>query len=963
PGLEFYLGTYLRNKNYNDSEYGDYNDFPETSDAIYSQTKPAEYSSSTLTNEFTSTRTNFVGIKSYSQSKTISESKKTVVVFSAQEIVPTSVTELKSNSDRPTESDSTFISPTQPEFSEITSISIVRNESSLSASNQIPQSTEAPSTIIFISQNSISTRPEIPNPTSFLVSSQNSNSEQTSLTSSPFHFTQISSTVLNNSPIATTQTSISISNTLLLTSTETSKAPPKAISQSSSISGHSFVPEMQSDSSHVSSGHIDNFSFTSYRTIMEFEVSTYYPTTQSIVNGTPKIFVKDSNQTWALLVVDNSQQAGVFISMLTGAITCLIFMIISIFVAIRYWGVKRRRELQRDEMIQDMDEETRLYYFKEKEDAMALYDNRRESYQSQQSQQSGNASIGGQTNISSSGSTSNNGSRPSSRSNSSRSSWIGEGLSRLFSVRSNRQELSEAELQQMRLIREENARLREQSRLLDEDLFGMKMDTVEEDADGEEANFKKQQFMNISLNIQEDSASERVSLSEWNTNPSLANVFDTNEKFQPSKKSETFSLISSAGQSSVNLASVHNLAITESVGNKSSNISYYSEDSIGRPSGSDLLGDLTTNIHVNKVIYQAEDSIDRPVAFETIAIGSNSEINKISYDAEDSLDRPSDNQLFYSEENTNVNSQSDQIITQAARFENNGTPNVQETGASKTSVLKQAGGEYLLTGKTTEQIIENQLGNVTSESKLAAGQTSTSEITTTKKVLVKTTKLTTTKTNADGQVEIEVKTITEKIPEEGVSYVVKSENKSSRASSPVKGLKSQEIITIPKKISLRNRRFVVKIPHTAGVDDELTLIVGDVVTVDEIYDDLWCRGWNHRNGHVGALPFVILAKLTEYTVLHEEPNKMKLGPLNLVHANLQQIVVTKDVIHVVEVGSEIEQQDEIDMKINNRISIEHFYSDGWALIYNWNLHRRGIVSANGLRENGIQIAYQNVPRF
>lgn len=51
---------------------------------------------------------------------------------------------------------------------------------------------------------------------------------------------------------------------------------------------------------------------------------------------------------------------------------------------------------------------------------------------------------------------------------------------------------------------------------------------------------------------------------------------------------------------------------------------------------------------------------------------------------------------------------------------------------------------------------------------------------------------------------------------------------------------------------------VVKVirPYTAELSDELTLVAGDIITVDEVFDDDWAVGKNEATGEVGMFPMV-----------------------------------------------------------------------------------------------------------
>lgn len=56
-------------------------------------------------------------------------------------------------------------------------------------------------------------------------------------------------------------------------------------------------------------------------------------------------------------------------------------------------------------------------------------------------------------------------------------------------------------------------------------------------------------------------------------------------------------------------------------------------------------------------------------------------------------------------------------------------------------------------------------------------------------------------------------------------------------------------------------RKLVKVvrPYEAALSDELTLIEGDLIAVDEIFDDDWAVGRNESTGEVGMFPMVCVS--------------------------------------------------------------------------------------------------------
>ncbi|TPX63273.1 hypothetical protein SpCBS45565_g06738 [Spizellomyces sp. 'palustris'] len=62
-------------------------------------------------------------------------------------------------------------------------------------------------------------------------------------------------------------------------------------------------------------------------------------------------------------------------------------------------------------------------------------------------------------------------------------------------------------------------------------------------------------------------------------------------------------------------------------------------------------------------------------------------------------------------------------------------------------------------------------------------------------------------------------------------------------------------------------------PYAAQLGDELSLMIGDVVTVEEEYDDGWGVGRNESTGEVGAFPVTCLEPL-DYSVQGERPKSV-----------------------------------------------------------------------------------------
>ncbi|KAF0988049.1 hypothetical protein HZS_1076 [Henneguya salminicola] len=98
----------------------------------------------------------------------------------------------------------------------------------------------------------------------------------------------------------------------------------------------------------------------------------------------------------------------------------------------------------------------------------------------------------------------------------------------------------------------------------------------------------------------------------------------------------------------------------------------------------------------------------------------------------------------------------------------------------------------------------------------------------------------------------------DKIPS---SFVEKTEEGSTEAKSPQK---------FPKRSSSLNQddddsskaypKYVCILDYEAAKSDEISISEGDVIFVEQVYDDGWALALNAKNGKKGSVPFNVLEK-------------------------------------------------------------------------------------------------------
>ncbi|KAJ3054963.1 hypothetical protein HK097_000188 [Rhizophlyctis rosea] len=134
------------------------------------------------------------------------------------------------------------------------------------------------------------------------------------------------------------------------------------------------------------------------------------------------------------------------------------------------------------------------------------------------------------------------------------------------------------------------------------------------------------------------------------------------------------------------------------------------------------------------------------------------------------------------------------------------------------------------------------------------------------------------------------------------------------------------------------RRFRIVRGHRPRNPDELALVVGQVVTVEKAFQDQWCLGWNHRNGHRGMFPLSCTAIMESSDVeesrgASDSPNEV--GPKNAV---LNGALESSDVVR----SHRPDLVDEMALREGQKVVVEHYYRDGWCLGYNETTNDRGL---------------------
>ncbi|KAJ3124046.1 hypothetical protein HK098_001422 [Nowakowskiella sp. JEL0407] len=703
-------------------------------------------------------------------------------------------------------------------------------------------------------------------------------------------------------------------------------------------------------------------------------------TTATVLDGTPVVMVYENNN-WRILnamqesvtpIAKSMSDPTATIANIAGGLAFGLFLLISVVVSIVYWNIKRRRENERYSVISED-----LKYQDEDEPLMG----KRVSYQT-------NTSGGGSITSYSDGSNQRYSGGPVEV----RKSFSGAGnrFSGLFSRRSSG---NSAQLTQ---LTQEELRKRESMRLLDDDLFGMKMEdeeTVQTNQSGHSSSsdHRHHAITHTDIIIEEeemytlDSRMHTIRRTEDGTNPFGEQAEAAYAKADPFGDGDTIDRPNveylNVGKGQVVSSTSNTLAETDAI-----SFSTGWESRVSLTEGLQQAASEGKN-PVENPFGDEDGTIERP-KFEYANVGGN--VKLITHDeaevASFSTGWESRVSLLDGMDHASVNVIEEDHKSGALKI--SGTYGGQETsvssiqmGSSQLSSAAYGGKETALTTTTVQSGATQSLAATASGSKVTASHDSITNdsVTAVNEVKqsggassVQQNVVTQQKTEMQGGKKVVTKittttTTTTQLVNVATAAVAVQPSAATTTTKIVKtitgGGEVIEVDDFAVDLNAVGRVFSVKFPHAAGIDDELDLVEGDIVTVDQIFPDGWCFGWSHKSGHVGVFPyFVLLPCRTHPEIVYDAPTSESRGPLNAITlATMLELVPLKQ-----DYQAYPGQRDEMDCSVGDQVTIEYIYKDGYGLVYNWSKRKRGVIQTRVLEytvvESGEFTRYSNEKR-